>query len=76
MDVYDPRASKEETYNEYGIALIDEPDANAYDAIIFAVAHQEIIAAADTLIENKARDNRVIYDLKHMVDQNLSDIRL
>lgn len=76
VDVYDPWASKEETFNEYGIELVDEPEAKAYDAVIFAVAHQQIKDSAEAIIRNKAQDNRVIYDLKHMVDQNLSDIRL
>lgn len=76
VDVYDPWASHEETFEEYGIRLIDQPKENAYDAIIFAVAHKEIKEAAEKLIKNAARSKRVIYDLKHIIDQELSDIRL
>lgn len=76
VDVYDPWASKSETLEEYGIELFDELEAEAYDAIIFAVAHQEIKQAAEEIINKNARPNRVVYDLKHIVDQSFVDIRL
>lgn len=76
VDVYDPWAPKEETKQEYGIELVDEPEANAYDAIVFAVAHKQIKSVTEKLIQDHARTNCVIYDLKHIVDPALADIRL
>jgi len=76
VDVYDPWASHEETFNEYGIDLVDKPETNSYDAVIFAVAHKEIKDSAENIIIEKAKENRVVYDLKHIVNQKLSDIRL
>ena len=41
VDVYDTWADKDKTLNEYSIKLIDRPEEKKYDAIIFAVAHDE-----------------------------------
>ncbi len=42
VDVYDPRAEKEEVFQEYGIELIEKPQG-PYDAIILAVIHEEFL---------------------------------
>ena len=76
VDVYDPWASKDETFEEYGIDLISQPKTSAYDAMIFAVAHGEIKDRAKEMIRDKAKRNCVVYDLKHMLSPNLSDLRL
>lgn len=43
LSVYDPIASKKETYQEYKISLEDELDIKSYDVIILAVSHREFI---------------------------------
>ncbi len=43
VDVLDPKASSEETYEEYGFSLINTP-STPYDAIILAVPHSEFLA--------------------------------
>jgi len=76
VDVYDPWASSKETEAAYGIKLVSEPDKEAYDAIIFAVAHKQIQSDSIAFIQQYAKKNSVIYDLKHIVDASYSDIRL
>lgn len=41
VEVYDPWANSDEVMKEYGINLLSAPEENAYDAIVFAVAHDE-----------------------------------
>ncbi|HHT12031.1 MAG TPA: Vi polysaccharide biosynthesis UDP-N-acetylglucosamine C-6 dehydrogenase TviB, partial [Propionibacterium sp.] len=42
VDVHDPWADPDEARQHYGIALVEEPDAGAYDGIVLAVAHQPL----------------------------------
>ena len=41
VDVYDPWVDPKDAMHEYNIALIEEPKAHHYDAVIFAVAHHQ-----------------------------------
>jgi len=76
VDVYDPWANPEEAKHEYDVDLISEPKAVFYDAVIFAVAHDEFKALSADEIRLLMKKNHVIYDLKYMLDKELSDIRL
>ena len=64
IEIYDPFASKEEVYNEYGIDLIDynQIKGKYYDCILVAVAHDQFINLdLKKFIKNK---KSLIYDLK------------
>ncbi len=76
IDVYDPWVNPAEAMHEYGVALIDKPKQNHYDAVIFAVAHNEFKALSDDGIKELMKPEHVIYDLKYMLDPQLADIRL
>ena len=41
VDVFDPKADKREALEEYNIELVDKPAIGKYEAIVFAVAHDE-----------------------------------
>ena len=73
VDVYDPRASKEEVKSEYNIELIDEIIFDKYRAVIVAVAHDEYLQINFGLFK---RNGCVIYDIKSIVERNLADGRL
>jgi UDP-N-acetyl-D-galactosamine dehydrogenase len=76
VDVYDPWVNAEEAEHEYGVQVIDKPNAAHYDAVIFAVAHHQFKALSEADIKGMLKDEHVIYDLKYMLPQTLADIRL
>jgi UDP-N-acetyl-D-galactosamine dehydrogenase len=76
VDVHDPWASSAEAEHEYGISLIAEPKAGAYDAIIVAVAHKEYVELGAQGIRRLGSPNTVVFDIKHVLPKEASDGRL
>ena len=76
INVDDPWVNPEEAKQEYNVELISAPKSNCYDAVIFAVAHNEFKALTAAEIKALMKENHVIYDLKYMLDIDLADIRL
>lgn len=77
VEIYDPWASKQEVFHEYGIDMLSEiPMDKKYEGIIFAVAHNEFKDLTHDDIKKMQTSNSVIYDLKYILDKSISDIRL
>jgi UDP-N-acetyl-D-galactosamine dehydrogenase len=76
VDIYDPWTSSEEAMHEYGVPTIAEPQLGFYDGIILAVAHQEFKDMGAKAIRNFGKSNHVLYDLKYILPESQSDIRL
>ncbi|MDC4955188.1 Vi polysaccharide biosynthesis UDP-N-acetylglucosamine C-6 dehydrogenase TviB [Acinetobacter baumannii] len=76
VDVYDPWIDSEETQHEYGITPVKQPTAGQYDAVILAVAHNEFKEMGIETIRSLGKASHVLYDLKYVLDQSESDIRL
>lgn len=77
VDVHDPWADPDEALNEYGISLVKTPETASYDAIILAVAHHQFVEMGARMIRQFGRPARhVLYDLKHVLPSDASDIRL
>lgn len=76
VDVYDPWVNPADAKHEYNIDLVAAPETGKYDAIIFAVSHHQFKAMSNAEIKALMKDEHVIYDLKYMLDQDFSDIRL
>ncbi len=76
VDVYDPRVDPLDAFEVYGISLIPAPEANAYDAIVLAVAHREFADRPAQEFRAFGKDNHVLYDLKYILPANESDLRL
>ncbi|MEW6992975.1 Vi polysaccharide biosynthesis UDP-N-acetylglucosamine C-6 dehydrogenase TviB [Colwelliaceae bacterium MEBiC 14330] len=76
VDIYDPWVNPEEAKQEYDVDLICSPKKHHYDAVIFAVAHDEFKALSKAEIKALMKNEHVIYDLKYMLDADLADIRL
>ncbi len=76
VDVYDPWVNPEEAKHEYEVDLISAPKTAYYDAVIFAVAHNEFKVLSSDDIKALMKENHVIYDLKYMLEKDLADIRL
>lgn len=76
VDVYDPWVLPEEALHEYGINVIKEPETGVYDGILLAVAHQQFKEMGSQKIHALGKQQHVIYDLKYVLPQNESDVRL
>jgi len=76
IDVYDPWADKYEAQVEYGLTMTMEPLPGAYDAIIIAVAHDRFKVMGVEKIRRFASPEHIIYDLKYLLDEASSDLRL
>ena len=76
VDVYDPWVNKEEAKAEYGIEMIDKLDGEKYDAIIIAVAHKQFFEMGIEKLQKCAKNEHVIYDIKHLLPKDLVDGRL
>jgi len=76
VDVYDPWIDSEETQHEYSITPVSQPTAGQYDAVILAVAHDEFKKMGIEAIRSLGKASHVLYDLKYVLAQSESDIRL
>tara|TARA_B100000214_G_scaffold124414_1_gene88299 strand:- start:315 stop:1586 length:1272 start_codon:yes stop_codon:yes gene_type:complete len=70
VDVYDPLAVKAEVSEEFDINLINDVNKVNYDAVIFAVAHDDFLSEK---FQDLVTDNRIIFDLKNMLDSPFVD---
>jgi UDP-N-acetyl-D-glucosamine/UDP-N-acetyl-D-galactosamine dehydrogenase len=76
IDVYDPWVDAQEAEHEYGITPISTLENGKYDAVILAVAHEEFKAMGATAIRALGKTEHVLYDLKYVLSQAESDLRL
>lgn len=76
VDVYDPWVDPTEAMHEYGIQPILSLEAGTYDAIILAVAHQQFLDMGAAKIRALGKPQHVLYDLKYLLQQHESDLRL
>lgn len=76
VDVFDPWVDTAEAEKEYGITPIVQPQTDAYDGIVLAVAHQEFMNMGLANIRNLGCDDHVLYDLKYVLPADQSDLRL
>ena len=71
--MYDPIAEKDEVIAQFDLTLIENISSVAYDAVIFAVAHDNFLSEE---FQDLVTDNRIIFDLKNMLDSPYVDGRL
>lgn len=72
VDIFDPWASSEEVKHEYKIDVLNEqPDLKQYSAIILAVAHKKFLH-----LNLEASNERVVYDVKGLLEKEKIDARL
>jgi UDP-N-acetyl-D-galactosamine dehydrogenase len=76
VDVYDPWVDTAEAEHQYGITPISQPETNAYEGIVLAVAHQEFTAMGLAKMRKLGREVHVLYDLKYVLPADQSDLRL
>lgn len=76
VDVYDPWVDSAEAEHEYNIQPINAPKSAEYDGIILAVAHEQFKQMGAKEIRKFGKAEHVLYDLKYVLTQQESDIRL
>ncbi|WP_180055726.1 Vi polysaccharide biosynthesis UDP-N-acetylglucosamine C-6 dehydrogenase TviB [Acinetobacter sp. YH12142] len=75
-DVYDPWVDATEAEHEYGISPVRALENGKYDAVILAVAHEQFKAMGADAIRALGKSEHVLYDLKYVLSQAESDLRL
>jgi UDP-N-acetyl-D-galactosamine dehydrogenase len=75
-DIYDPWINPAEARHEYGIEVIDQPRAAAYDAVILAVAHRQFRDLGVARIRGFGKPDAVLYDVKQLFPKDQVDGRL
>ncbi|SJN11475.1 UDP-glucose dehydrogenase [Halomonas citrativorans] len=76
VDVYDPWAEPEEVQEEYGLKLETDLIEGVYDAIVLAVDHSDFKKWGAEKIRSFGKEKHVLYDVKHVLTKNESDLRL
>ena len=76
VHVYDPWADAAEAQHEYGLDLINQPQAGAYDAIILCVGHDQFRSLGAPAIRALGKANHVLFDVKHVLPKDAVDARL
>ena len=76
VDVHDPWVNPDEAVAEYGIELVAEPEAGAYDAILIAVGHRQFVTLGAEGIRRFGKPKSLVYDIKYVLPQGAADDRL
>jgi UDP-N-acetyl-D-galactosamine dehydrogenase len=76
VDVYDPWVDPQEALHEYGLAMIAEPAAGHYDAIILAVSHRQFVELGAERIRALGKPTCVLFDVKYVLPPDQVDGRL
>ncbi len=75
VDVHDPWANPGEAMHEFGIELVAEPEAQAYDAVVLAVAHTCFLDIPGGPAAF-GRETSVLFDVKGVLPAGVADARL
>ena len=76
VDVYDPWVDAAEAEHEYAISPVQSVEKGTYDAVILAVAHEQFKDMGAEAIRALGKPAHVLYDLKYVLSQAESDLRL
>lgn len=77
VDTHDPHAEAEGAKDEYGIDLIAQPEREAYDGIVVAVAHYEFKEAGlNALLRFARKPDTPIFDVKGILERAENVLRL
>jgi len=76
VDVHDPWVDPRQARAEYGLDIVQEPAAGAYDAIILAVSHTQFRDMGAVELRAFGREQHVLYDIKYVLPAEAVDGRL
>jgi UDP-N-acetyl-D-galactosamine dehydrogenase len=76
VDVHDPWVDAAEAKHEYGLSMVAQPQAGAYDAVILAVAHKQFMELGAAGVRALGRPTSIVYDVKALLPRAAVDGRL
>ena len=76
VSIYDPWVDSAEAEHEYGITPLEHPEKSHYDAIILAVAHEQLVAMGSDAIRAFGNKEHILYDIKSVLPKSSVDGRL
>lgn len=76
VDVHDPWVDPAEAAYEYGVSTVGAPRTGVYDAVILAVAHRQFRALGVAGVRSYLKADGILYDLKNVLAEGESDLRL
>jgi UDP-N-acetyl-D-galactosamine dehydrogenase len=76
VDIHDPWADAAEVTDQYGLKLLSDIAPGTYDGVIMAVAHDEYRALGIKGIRAVLKPNAPVFDVKGILPQGESDLRL
>ncbi|MGO4774496.1 nucleotide sugar dehydrogenase [Lysobacter sp. 2RAB21] len=76
VEIHDPWAHAEEARREYGVDMVERPEAGVYDAIVLAVAHEEFRALGAAGARAYGKPGALLYDIKSLYPRDEVDARL
>jgi UDP-N-acetyl-D-galactosamine dehydrogenase len=76
VDVWDPWIAAGDARHEYGLELVEAPEAGAYDGVVLAVAHRQFAELGPAKIRALGRPGAVVFDVKAMLPKDAADLRL
>ncbi|MFU8816269.1 MAG: Vi polysaccharide biosynthesis UDP-N-acetylglucosamine C-6 dehydrogenase TviB [Pseudomonadales bacterium] len=76
VDVYDPWVNPGDAEREYGIVPCAELHPGRYDAVVLAVAHQQIVELGVERIAALGKPQHVLFDVKHALPKEAVTARL
>jgi UDP-N-acetyl-D-galactosamine dehydrogenase len=76
VEVWDPWIAAADARHEYGLQLIEAPDAGAYDAVVLAVAHRQFAELGEKRIRALGKPGAVLFDVKGLLPKASGDLRL
>lgn len=76
VDVHDPWVTAEDARAEYGLDLAAHPKPNAYDGVVLAVPHGNLLTKGSAGMREHLRTGGVFFDLKSVFPVGDSDLRL
>ncbi len=76
VDVHDPTVDADRAKAEYGLSLVERPQAGQYDAVVLAVAHAAFRDMGLGALKGFGAANHVFVDLKSVFGPDDSDFRL
>ncbi len=74
VDVYDPWVDATEAKRVYGVEMTVTPKAQGYDAVVVAVSHSAF--KQECIVENHARPQAVVFDVKNILPRGSGAMRL
>lgn len=76
LEIYDPWVNTNDAASIYNVKMVKHPGEKYYDAIIVAVAHNEFISLSPEELRSYGKENAVIYDVKHILQDDIVDASL